>query len=67
MVLCSPIGPAGRAIERFAQLAAVLAIHDDVDVGIGQARDVAQVAAQREAQVDLGADALDQPTDLGQI
>ena len=57
------VGP----VERLAQQPAELAIHADVDVGIGQLLDVGQVRAQREHHVDVAADALDQPLDLGQV
>ena len=57
------VGP----LERLAQQAAELAIHADVHVGVGQARHVGQMAAEREDHVDLGADALDQPADLGKV
>jgi hypothetical protein len=57
------VGP----LQRLAQHAAVLAVHADVDVGLDQARHVGQVAAQREHHVHLGADALHQAADLGQV
>ena len=56
-----------RPLERLAQHAAELAVHADVDVGLGQPRHVGEMAAEREDHVDLGADALDQPADLGQV
>ncbi len=56
-----------RAVKLLAQAAAELAIHADVHVGIGQTLDVLDMRAEREHQVDLAADALDQPADLGEV
>ena len=55
------------AVERFAQLAAELAIHADVGFGIGQLGHVGQVAAQREGHVHFCADAFDQAADFGEV
>ena len=55
------------ALQRFAQHATELAIHADVDVGVDELRDVREVTAERKHHVDLGADALDQPANLGEI
>jgi hypothetical protein len=57
------IGP----VQRLAQQTAKLAVHADIDVGVGQLADIGQMTAEREDHVDLGADAFDQAADLGQI
>ena len=57
------VGP----LERLAEHAAELAVHADVDVGVDELRHVGEVAAEREHHVDLGADALDQAADLGEV
>ncbi len=53
--------------EGFAEVAAVLAVHADVDVRIDQPADICQVAAERKGEIDLGADAFDQAADFGEI
>ena len=57
------IGP----LQRLAQHAAEFAVHADVDVGIDQLGHIGKMAAEREHHVDFGADAFDQPADLGEI
>ena len=55
------------AVEGFAEHAAELAVHADVDVGLDQSRDFGDMAAQRKDHVDLCAYALHQAADLGDI
>ena len=50
-----------------AELAAILAVQTDIRVGIGEGYHVVQRAAQRENQVDLCANTLNQPLNLGQV
>ena len=54
-------------LQGFAEHPPELAVQADVDVRVDQASDLAQVAAQREDHVDLGADAFDQTPDFGQV
>ena len=56
-----------RAVQRFAEHAAELAVHADVDVSLDQARDLGHMAAQRKDHVDLGAYALHQAADFSDI
>ena len=56
-----------RPVEFLAEQAAELAIHADVHVGVGQPLDVLDMRAEREHQVDLAADALDQAADFGEV
>jgi hypothetical protein len=55
------------ALQRLAQQAAVLAVHADVDMSIGQRGTSARWLPSGKHQVDLGANALDQAADLGQV
>ncbi len=55
------------AVERLAEEPSKLAVKADVDLGLGKARHVLDVAAERKDHVDLGADPLDQPPDLREI
>ena len=57
------IGP----LERLAEQPAEFAIEADIDVGVGEPRDVSTWLPEREDHVDLGADALDEPPDFGEI
>jgi hypothetical protein len=57
------IGP----IQGLAEGAPEFTIETDVGLGIRQTRDLGQVRTQGEGQIDLGADALDQTTDLGDV
>ena len=57
------VGP----FEGFTQPPPEFAVHADVHVGIRQLADVLDMAAQREDQVDLAADAFDQPADLREV
>ena len=54
-------------IELLAEQPAELAIQADVDVGLRQLRNVGDMGTERERQVDLGTDAFDEATDLGQV
>ena len=54
-------------LERLAQAATELAVHADVDRRVRQPLDVGKVTAEREDHADLGADALDQAADLGEV
>ena len=56
-----------RSVECLTQHAAELAVHADVDVGFDQPGHIGQMRAQRKDHVDLGADALHQAADLGQV
>jgi hypothetical protein len=55
------------AVELFAELAAEFLVHADVDGGIREFRHVHDVAAEREDEIDLAADAFDEAADLGDI
>ena len=55
------------AVEILTELAAILAIHADVRFGIGQLRHIGQMAAEREAHVDLSANAFDEAADLCEV
>ena len=56
-----------RPLQFFTQLATKFAIHADIHICIGQLRDIFHMATQREDQVHLAADALDQAPDFGQV
>ena len=55
------------ALQRFAQHAAELAVHANVDIRFHQTRHIGQVAGQWKDHVDLGTNALHQAADFGQI
>ena len=57
------VGP----VELLAKLAAELAVETHVDVGIGEPRNVLDVGAEREGEVHLAADPLDEPADLREV
>ena len=56
-----------RAIQRLAQHAAKLAVHANVDIRFDQLRHLGQMAAQGKHHVDVGANALHQTANFGQI
>jgi hypothetical protein len=56
-----------RPVEALAEQPAKLAIHADIDFGVGQLGHIGQMAAKREGEIDLCANAFDQAADFGQI
>ena len=53
--------------EGFTEVAAVFAVHADVDVGIDKPADICEVAAEREGQIDLGADTFDEAANFSEV
>ena len=56
-----------RPVERLAKRAAEFAVQADIDVGVREPRHVLDMAAERKHHIDVGADALDQPPDFGEV
>ena len=53
--------------QRLAQQGTKFAIHADIDFCIGKFCDIGQMASHREDHIDLAANTLNNPLDLGQI
>ena len=56
-----------RPLQFFTQLATKFAIHADIHIRIGQLRDIFHMATQREDQIDLTANAFNQPANFSQV
>ena len=56
-----------RSVELLAERPAEFPVEADVEVGVGQARNVLDMGPKREGQVDLAADALDDAPDLVEV
>ena len=55
------------AVEGLAEQAAVLAVHADIGMGLGELGHLGEVCGQGEDHVHFGTNALDEPTNLGEV